>query len=442
MKILSVTAFTLLTLVVPAARSQTFTAAKIQFSHPGTYSQAQLEAAAGMHAGTKFTAAELGAAAQRLADTGYFSDVGAKTAPGRVDAITVQFDVTPIERSQMLHVTFKNFVWLTREEVDAALHTKAPLFQGYVPANNQLLDDFNVALADALAAKGIKAKVMHDVFEPALGRPEIDIEYWIATPSIRVANVKLDGVSAGLVPLIQKSVNSVAGKSYSAGLAGETTRDGILAPLLNAGYIDATLSDEAAAPNASGDSAQVVVSGTLHAGEVYRVSGITFAGTPLLAADAFAATEKLHAGDIASRAQLFETLRPLDAAYRRAGYADVAVAAAPQEDAATHQVAYMVTVTPGEPYRIKTVTANGLDASAQAAFDQGFAMKAGDLYNSEYLQAFYKRAFLENNTALRKLAEYSFGYKAYADPSSHTVDLVLNFARGGVQQNVTVSGGS
>ncbi len=441
MKILSLTAFTLLALVLPAARSQTFAAAKIQFSHPGPYSQAQLEAAAGMHAGTKFTAAELGAAAQRLADTGYFSDVGAKTAPGRVDAITVQFDVTPIDRSQMLHVTFKNFVWLTREEVDAALQTKAPLFQGYVPANNQLLDDFNVALTDALARKGIQAKVMHDVFEPALGRPEIDIEYWIATPSIRVANVKLDGVSNDLVPLIQKSVNSVAGKSYSAGLAGETTRDGILAPLLNAGYIDATLSDEAATPNAPG-SAQVEVSGTLHAGEVYRVSGITFAGSPLLAADAFAAAEKLHAGDIASRAQLFDTLRPLDAAYRRAGYLDVAVAAAPQEDAATHQVAYTVTVTPGEPYRVKTVTANGLDTSSQAAFDQGFAMKPGDLYNSEYLQAFYKHAFLENNTALRKLAEYSFGYKAYADPSTHTVDLVLNFARGGVQQNVTVSGGS
>src|SRR6185437_660967 len=112
MKILSLTAFTLLALVLPAARSQTFTAAKIQFSHPGPYSQAQLEAAAGMHPGMKFTAEDLGAAAQRLADTGYFSDVGAKTAPGRVDAITVQFDVTPLGRSEMLHVTFENFVWL------------------------------------------------------------------------------------------------------------------------------------------------------------------------------------------------------------------------------------------------------------------------------------------------------------------------------------------
>jgi outer membrane protein assembly factor BamA len=442
MKILSLTAFTLLATSLYAARSQTFTAAKIDFSHPAPYSQAQLESAAGMHAGTKFTAEELGAAAQRLADTGYFSDVGARTAPGRIDAITVQFDVTPLDRSQMLHVTFENFVWLTHQEIEAALRGKSPLFQGYVPANNQLLDAFNDALTAALAKKGITAKVIHDVFEPALGRPEIDIDYWVATPSIRVANVKLDGVSTDLVPLIQKSVNSVAGKPYSAGLAGETTRDRILAPLLNAGYIDAALSDEAATPGASGDAEHVVVSGTLHTGEVYRVSGITFAGTPMFGADAFASTEKLHTGDIAGREQLLETLKPLDAAYRRAGYADVSVAATPQEDAATHQVAYTVTVTPGELYRIKTITPNGLDAAEQADFDKGFTMKAGDIYNPEYLQAFYQKAFLENNTALRKLAEFNFSYKAYADPSTHTVDLVLNFARDGVQQNVTVFGGS
>jgi|SRR6185312_215781 len=436
MKILSLTAFTLFALGLPAARSQTFTASRIEFNHPGPYSQAQLEAAAGMHAGTKFTAEDLGAAAQRLADTGYFSDVGAKTAPGRIDAITVQFDITPLDRAQMLHVTFENFVWLTREEIDAALRTRAPLFEGYVPANNQLLAAFNDALTDALAKKGIAAKVMHDVFEPALGRPEIDIDYWVAAPSIRIADVRLDGVSTDLMPLIQKSVNSVAGKPYSTGLAGETTRDRILAPLLNAGYIDATLAGETATPATPGDGEHVIVSGMLHAGEVYRVSKLTFAGAPMLTADGFAATAKLHPGDIAGRAELLETLKPLDAAYRRAGYADVAVIAAPQEDAATHQVAYTVTVTPGEPYRIKTVTPNGLDPAAQSDFDRGFTMKAGDIYNPEYLQT-----FLKNNTALQNLAGFSFSYKAYADPSTHTVDLILNFSRGGVQQNVTVFGG-
>lgn len=387
MKPLSLNAFILLAGTLPiVAHAQTFTAAKIQFSDPGPYSQAQLESAAGMHAGTRFTAEDLGAAAQRLADTGFFSDVGAKTAPGHVDAITVVFEVKPLDRSQMLHLTFENFVWLTPAEIQSALQTKAPLFLGYVPENDQLLNAFNDALTDALARKGIAAKVMHDAFEPTLLHPEIDVDYWIANPAIKVSNVKLSGVSTDLVSLIQKSVNSVAGKPYSDGLSGQTTGDRILAPLLDAGYIDAALTEPVLTPTVAGDSASVVFAANLHPGDVYRVSSISFAGTPLLSADAFATTAKLHPGDIASRAQLLETLKPLDMAYRRQGYADVMVRAEPKEDTTTHQVAYTVSVIPGEQYHIKTVTPNGLDANDQAAFDAAFTIKPGDIYNPELMQ--------------------------------------------------------
>ena len=168
-----------------------------------------------------------------------------------------------------------------------------------------------------------------------------------------------------------------------------------------------------------------MLSATLASGEIYHVSGITFAGTPLLSADSFAASAKLHPGDIASRAQLFETLKPLDAAYRRQAYMDVVIEAVPKADPATHLVAYTITVTPGEQYHIRQITANNLDPAARADFDRGFQMKPGDLFNPDYVNG-----FLRNNTALQALRDYSAGYKAYADPNTHTVDLVLNFYRG------------
>jgi len=244
MKTPRISALLLLYAVLPAAmQAQTFTAAKIEFDHPGTYSQTQLESVAGMHAGTKFTVDDLSAAAQRLADTGYFSDVSATTAPGRVSAITVQFNIKPLERSQMLRLTFENFVWLMQDEIKNALEAKAPLYQGYVPADEQMLGRFNDALTEALAQKGVMAKVMHDAYEPSLQRPEIDVDYWVVNPSVRIANVKLTGVLTDLAPLIQESIDSVGGKVYSAGLPGGKTSEQILAPLLNAGYIDAALSD-------------------------------------------------------------------------------------------------------------------------------------------------------------------------------------------------------
>jgi len=184
------------------------------------------------------------------------------------------------------------------------------------------------------------------------------------------------------------------------------------------------------------ESTNVIFSGALHAGDIYRVSGISFAGSSLLSSEAFAAAAKLHTGDIASRARLLETLQPLDMAYRREGYADVIVDAIPTKNTATHEVAYTVTVIPGKQYHVKTVTPNGLDAADKAVFDGAFAVKPGDIYNPEYLHS-----FLKGNGTWHGLSGYSFAYKAFADPNTHTVDLELYFARGGIQQNVTVYGG-
>jgi outer membrane protein insertion porin family len=425
MKLARPIVFILFFAAVPLNAQQKYTAGQIVFNHPGPYTQAQLEDAVGMHPGVSFTADDLAAAAQRLVDSSFFDDAGA-SLDGKYTAITVLFDIKPIERSRMLRVGFENFVWLSRAEIDAALQAKAPLFAGYLPETSPLKDVFDAALTEALAAKGIAAKVTHDTIEPTLQRPERTIEFRIATPDVRVANVKLTGVSPELVPLVQKSVNATARSLYSEGLAGQTTEDTILAPLLDAGYIKASLSGVTLAPTLSGDTASVVLSATLDPGDIYRVSSIGFAGAPLLSAEAFAATEKLHPGDIASRALLLDTLAPLDAAYRRQGYMDVIVKAAPTADPATHQVAYTVSVTPGEQYRIHELTANNLSDAARADFDRGFLMKAGELYNPEYATD-----FLKNNTALRALQGYNAVFKAYADTTTHTVDLVLTFFRGG-----------
>ena len=429
MKLLSSVTFILLAITGPsfaasAPADLTYTAAKIVFNNPGPYAQVQLEAVEGIHPGMKFKADDLGAAAQRLVDSGFFSDVGA-TLSGEVNKANVLFDIKPIDRAQMLHVGFENFVWLTHAELEAALQAKAPLFLDYLPENSPLADTFNAALTDALAAKGITAKVTHSTAEPTMMRPERVIEFHIASPSIRVANVKLEGVEPDLAPLIQKSVNAAAKSIYSEDLARQTTQDRILAPLLDAGYIEASLSGIIVTPTLSGDAASVVLSATLNPGAIYRVSTIAFAGIPLLSADAFAASAKLHPGDLASRALLFQTLAPLDAAYRRQGYMDVIAEAIPDANPATHQVAYTVSVKPGEQYHVHNVTTNGLDSAAQADFDRGFQMKAGALFNPEYVTG-----FLKNNTALQALLGYSASYNAYADPNTHTVDLVLTFVRG------------
>ena len=422
MRLQSCLALILLAGIVPAVAEQSYTAAKVVFQNAEMYPQAQLEAIAQIRPGTSFTATDLGNAAQHLIDTGFFEDVGATLGAGRMDAATVIFTTKPVPVSDMIHLGFENFVWLTPGEIQAALHNKSPLYSGYLPETSPLVEAFDIALADALATKGITAKIAHETYEPTMLRPERVLEYRIINPRVRVANVKLGDVSTSLVPLLQKSVNNAAKFGYNDGLAGQSTADAILSPLLDAGYAKASLSAVSLAPALSADGASVIVSASLSAGDIYRIAAVNFSGAPLFSADDFTKSAKLHVGDIASREMLLETLEPLDLAYRRQGYMDIVIKTDPKFDDTTHTVTYSVSVVPGEQYRIHELTANNLDPAALADFNRAFTMTKGQLYNPEYV-----KGFLKNNSSLKSLAPYAGTYKAYADPNTHTVDLVLTF---------------
>lgn len=409
--------------VFASAGAQSYTAARVEFSDKGTFTQAQLEKAAGLHVGSSFTQPQLGEAAQRLIDTGYFADMGA-ALDGPVGSVTVKFTGQPVPLNQMLHVGFLNFVWLTHDEIEAAITARFPLFIDYLPENSPQQDVFKAALTEALAAKSITSQVAYEPFEPTLNHPQRELVFEIKEPSIRISNVHLGGVSTGLVPFVQKSVNATARTRYIVGPADQTSYDRILEPLLDAGYAAATLTNPTAVPTVMPDgSVNVVISAQLAPGGVYNVASLTFAGSPLLSAEAFAATAKLHAGDIASHKALIQTLTPLDAAYRAKGYMDVVVDAHPALDNVASTVVYTVTVQPGEQYRVREITANNLTPAAKADFDRGFLMKSGELYNPTYITS-----FLEKNTALQALRGYSATFKAYADPVAHTVDVVIDFS--------------
>jgi outer membrane protein insertion porin family len=408
--------------VLSATAQVTYTAATITFKNPADFSQQQLEDAAGMHPGKSFQTADLQTAAQKLSDTGYFDTVGA-ALNGPVKAVTVIFELKPLTKAQLLHAGFENFVWLTPEEIQKLTKAKVPLYNGYLPEVSALDDDVSTALERAVAAKGVQVSVKNEILEPTVEHPERVIEYRIVSPAVRVTDVHLSGVSTELVPYVQKSVNATAKTAYNDGRAGLATTTRILTPLLDAGYVEASLGDVTLQPTAAADrNYDLVVSATLQAGPVYHVGTITYAGSPLMMPEAFATTQKLHAGDVASHRALLETMAPLDGVYRRRGYMDVVATATPTLHEATHEVDYKVTVVPGAVYTVQKVTAEGLDPAQKADFDRGFTMKPGDPYNPEYVAG-----FLKNNSSLKTLLGYSANYKAYADPNAHTVELVMSF---------------
>jgi outer membrane protein assembly factor BamA len=405
-----------------------YTLKKIVFEGVTTpYTQAALEAASGLKPGDQATNATLQQAAQRLSDTGAFGDLQV-TFDGPVKAISIIFKITPLDPSHQLTAAFDNFIWFTPEELEAGLRARVPLFAPTLPEAGNLQDAVQTALADMLKEKGVTATLTHDIFEPSAEYPVRIVAYRVKTPAIRLHTINLTGVSSEFAAPIHEIAGKITGRPFNDGVEKLTTAETLLTPYLKAGYLNANLTGRTLTPTASSpDRIDVDLSAAVNTGVPFHVGDIVWAGSPQISSEAFAAASPLRTGDLANPTTLAKSVDLLAAAYRKQGYADVLVSPKPSLDTATNRVSYTFSVVPGEIYRIRTLTPLNLTSAQQSDFNRGWTLKAGDVFNSEYITN-----FLQQNTALRSFDGYSATFKAIRDPESHLVDVTVTFIRGSV----------
>ncbi|HEX2711579.1 MAG TPA: POTRA domain-containing protein, partial [Candidatus Acidoferrales bacterium] len=100
------------------------------------YTEAQIAAASGLHAGDTASREKIQAAADRLAQLGPFSDVQYRFASSKED-VTVTFQVRDAPATP---VSFDNFPWFTDAELADALRQAVGLFDGTAPEQGGILD--------------------------------------------------------------------------------------------------------------------------------------------------------------------------------------------------------------------------------------------------------------------------------------------------------------
>ncbi len=416
----------LIWLTASVLEAQQYTIRKIVFEGTTPYPQASLEAASGLKPGDTISKTDLQAASQRLIDTGAFDDLQS-TLDGPLKSVSVVFKIKPADPSHLLTVGFVNFVWYRHEEIAAEVQKRVPLFNGTVPEAGNLQDAVSTALQQMLAEKGITGKVEEEPVAPSSGQPLRLAEYRVVSPSVRIHAVTLSGVTPPFAAATDKTIGSLTGSSYDEGLTRHSISNLLLAAYKDAGYLASSLSSlSRTIVRSTPSQTEVDVAATVDAGEVYRVSAIDWAGSQLMSAAEFAASSKIHPGDIASQKALVESLAHLEAAYRRKGYMDVVVTAEPKLDAAKHQAAFAVTAIPGSQYTVHTVSPGSLTEAQKKDFERGWRLHPGDPYDETYVAS-----FLKNNTALMSFNGYSASFKTVADTEHHTVDLFLTFSKTG-----------
>jgi outer membrane protein assembly factor BamA len=422
-----------LLLAVPLAAHAQYSIATVTFQHPGPYTHAELLAASGLEPGQALMHDSLGNAAQRLLNTGLFSDAEIDyTGTGKARDIVV--DLKPIALDKLLPASFENLVWFTRDELTAGIHAHVPLYRGVASDAGTLPDDIQSALQQMLVAKGITATLSHAIIEPTNPHPLRVISFRIEQPSIRLNTVHLSilepiAAHTALTPGFQQGASTASRNPFNEGLSGLTLQDSLLSSARSAGYIQATLDNLQCTVAPSPTDPQTLLatcSARIVTGDSYKVSSLTFSPTPLYSAADFARDAKLHTGDLASDAALRDTEAPISNAYLLQGYIHAYITSNPVIDPTAHTVAYTLRVVPGEVYRLETLTVTGLSPSAQKAFDTAWTMKAGDPYSEMAVNIFIRK-----NIAQPAFQPYSLGYSASFDPDTHLVDLTLTFTPNG-----------
>ena len=325
---------------------------------------------------------------------------------------------------------FTNFVWWSSEQLDSALKARIPLYIGRVPLEGNLQDTILTTLKAMLQEKGVTATVV--------AVPVVDlgvtksISFSIDSPPVRIHSLTLAQASPAMQAELDKAVKAQVGQPFDQGTTLSTITDLLTRIYRNDGYLDISVSDLThSSPQITPTGVDLDLTATISEGEPYRLSQLVWPGSDVMSTADFNKQVKLKPEDIASQSALRQSLTPLANAYFAKGFQDAKVQAPATLDRATHHVGYTIRVVPGDQYHLRSVKAVGLSDKQKKDFDSAWRMHPGDIYDVTYVTT-----FLNKNTALQSLNEYSATYKASSDHDTHLVDLVLTFVKGGTLINV------
>jgi outer membrane protein assembly factor BamA len=399
--------------------AQKYMPKQITFSGYSDASQAELLAATGLKPGVPIGQPEIQAAAQKLSDTGLFSDIRFS-----FDGVDLNYALKPATGAEP--ALYENFPWWQSQALTAAIAAKVPLFHGLVIPESGLQSQVVAALTALLQQKGVSATVIAMPRNNLAGQA-VGTEFRIESPPVQVGEVKFEGASpAWMAPLaaIQKAA---VGQDVGSDTESQLTA-AVDAIYRRKGYLDISLSHFAyGQPQLIGGKVLVPVSAALDEGAQYHLSGLKLSGDVWMSPEDFAKNARIHAGDIADEDLLRQTLAMIAQPYKAKGYLTARISAKPSFDHTNHTVDYSVTVTPGPVFHMGKLTLLNLDPERQAQVMQYWTMHTGDVFDATYPPAFLNR----NRNNLHALDSWSADYKQYANLDTHVVDLVITFRPGG-----------
>ncbi len=358
----------------------------VQVTGAKRYSAIEVTRISGLEVGKQVTVADLDAAAESMSRTGLFKDVRYQyvTAAARI-RVTLEIE----EVAWTVPVLFDNFVWLSDEQMIAALRKDVPSFDGTAPESAGFPEFLTRALHRLLATQRIDGRVEF--------LPHVDLEtkaqqylFSVKDPSPKVCAAHVDGASVPLERELAGPLRSLVGKDYSRFFVTRLATGTLLRMYHDRGHWRATFGAPSVTVGTAAECAGVIVTLPATEGVAYTWDHAEWSGNNILASGDLEKLLAVKRGEVASASTVDLGLRRVRDGYGRRGYVLASTAYTPLLDDSTRRARFEIRIHEGPQFRAGTFECVGLPEPEAGNLKKKWRLLPGDVYDASYTDRFWR----------------------------------------------------
>jgi outer membrane protein assembly factor BamA len=393
----------------------------------------QVIAVSGLQVGEQITIEMLDAAAQKLANSGLFTNLSYRLS-GSADKAIVTFEVEEL-KARGLPVVFDNFVWFSEEEVFSAVRRELPTFNGTAPESSSVLGQITKALQQLLQERKIQGQIEYNP-SANLGGGNAKHVFSVKGASAKICAVQFPGTKSVEESELVRNSKPLMGGEYSQEFVSAFAVANLIPVYRERGHLRAYFSSPSAkvgTDSGEGCKDAVIITLPVNEGVAYSWDKAEWSGNDSYTAQELETALSMKAGELANGLKLDAGVKAVEKTYGKRGFLRARVETEPTFDDVNKRVAYRVIVKEGPQFRMGTLKITGLPADEALRLKHRWKLREKDVYDDSYVEEFNKKEVTDVISSALREGSLKPGTRLKLDtsvkPNNQTlmVDVELNF---------------
>ena len=389
--------------------------------------QSQVVALSGLSVGSAVGKQDLQSAADRLVQTGLFSNVN-YAFQSKEDGLYLTFKLAEAPR---MPVYFDNIPWFADSELNETIRKVLPFYDGSLPEGGATVDQVSSIVTDLIASRGMRTVVEHQVIANPLGEGSVQ-EFRIADVVLQISKIEFSDPKLATSKVVQQHLGEIQGKTYSRMTVDLFLAEQVKPIYLQQGFLRAKLGPPeirlSGNPNQHLPD-QIPVFVPITPGIAYKFKGSQWSGHALLSVFTLNQLLGMKPGEIANGMAIQGALERIREAYGQQGYLDAKVDSEADFDDQAQSVWYRITIYEGRLYKFGKLVLTGISPSGEKRLRAAWPILSGDVFDKTKFEDILLKLQVHREQIFVDLPIHyeSVGHWLQTDPDTGNVDVLLDF---------------